>query len=337
MARPIKKGLDYFPLDTNLIHNIKIRKIMKACGAQAIAVLVCLLGNIYGDKGYYMQWDDDTCFLVADDTGASEAAVQEVVVKAVQVKFFDKYMLDEHQILTSEGVQERYRMAAKKKKDGSIEPKFQLPRIVSDSKNGVSGGDNPVMGTDNPQSKLDETKPNENKDNPAHSGKPKYVPTDRPYLIAKQLFEAIRGNNSEFKPKFGEKDLQRWANDIRLAHEQDGREYDKLAKMVDWCQADSFWQTNILSGAKLRAKFDQMAAQANAKAKQKSQSSNYGRSPRKEVVPSWAKGQTHVRHITPEERAKMMAVIDGDESSGNAVVDMKRLAERVANLPDRKR
>lgn len=29
MARPIKLGLDYFPMDTNVLKNIKIRRLMK--------------------------------------------------------------------------------------------------------------------------------------------------------------------------------------------------------------------------------------------------------------------------------------------------------------------
>lgn len=166
MARPIKKGLDYFPLDVDLIHDIKIRKIMRACGAQSIAVLVDLLGNIYGDEGYYMRWDDDDCFLVADDIGTSEAAVQEIVAKAVQVDFFDKGMYEENLILTSKGIQERYKMAAKKKKDSTIDPRYQLPKIVSSSQNEVSGADNSVSGADNQQRKEKESKVNKSKDKP---------------------------------------------------------------------------------------------------------------------------------------------------------------------------
>ncbi|MDB8996972.1 DUF4373 domain-containing protein [Parabacteroides distasonis] len=35
MARPIKKGLDYFPLDTDLLSNRKIRQIKRKYGSDA--------------------------------------------------------------------------------------------------------------------------------------------------------------------------------------------------------------------------------------------------------------------------------------------------------------
>ena len=81
MARPIKKGIDYFNLDVDFLRDIKVRKIMRACGNQSIAVLICLLCNIYQDEGYYMTWDADMRFLVADDIGAKESAVQDVVLR----------------------------------------------------------------------------------------------------------------------------------------------------------------------------------------------------------------------------------------------------------------
>lgn len=75
MARPYKQGLDYFPLDVNFLQDIKTRKIMRACGAQSIPILISLLSSIYREAGYYVQWDSDMPFLVADEVGASEGAV----------------------------------------------------------------------------------------------------------------------------------------------------------------------------------------------------------------------------------------------------------------------
>lgn len=308
MARPLKKGLDYFPLDVDLIHNIKIRKIMRACGAQSVAVLVDLLGSIYGDEGYYMQWDDDSCFLVADDVGTSEAAVQEIVAKAVQVGFFDSGMYDNQSILTSKGIQERYRMAAKKKKDSSIDPKFRLLKTVSSAQNGVSDVDNPVSGSDNPQSKVKESKVNKIKKRP-HSGKPKYGPDDLPYQVAEHLLKRIREHNPDFK----QPNLQHWANDARLAHERDRRDYAKLDRMVDWCQDDDFWQGNILSTKKLREKYDQLAAQANRNFKK-------GKASVHETLPDWARRDNDQTQAKPKQlSAEQQAELDER---------MRRLRER---------
>lgn len=155
MARPIKKGIDYFPLDVSFLSDMKIRKIRKACGDTAITMLIYLLGNIYQDEGYYMQWDDDVRFLVADDIGTSESAVTELLNKAFKVKFFDKNLFDKYKILTSHGIQIRYQKAAYKKVDSSIRPEYSL---ISDTESKVSGTDNSVSDDRSTQRKEDESK-----------------------------------------------------------------------------------------------------------------------------------------------------------------------------------
>lgn len=165
MARPIKEGLDYFPLDTDIIHDLKIRKIMRSNGPQAIAVLLDLLGNIYGDHGYYMQWDDDVRFLIADDVGISEAAVDEMVKKAVQVDFFNKKLFDKFSILTSKGIQKRYQKASKRKTSYCIQKRYSL--VVNVHNNSVNVDKNPrsseVNSAKSTQSKVKESKGNKSK------------------------------------------------------------------------------------------------------------------------------------------------------------------------------
>ena len=89
MERPYKQGVDYYSLDVDFLKDIKYRKIRKSCGPQTCEILLCLLSYIYGDMGYFLRWDEDSAFLVADDVGAKEGLVEEVVNKAVQVGFFD--------------------------------------------------------------------------------------------------------------------------------------------------------------------------------------------------------------------------------------------------------
>lgn len=67
----------------------------------------------------------------------------------------------------------------------------------------------------------------------------------------------------------------KWADAFRLLHEKDGHAWADIAAMVDWCQADPFWRANILSGAKLREKWDQLAAKRAAETK--GDGSRYGR------------------------------------------------------------
>lgn len=53
---------------------------------------------------------------------------------------------------------------------------------------------------------------------------------------------------------------RRWADAFRLMHDRDGHSWEAIDAMVDWSQADPFWRSNILSGDKLREKWDQLAA-----------------------------------------------------------------------------
>lgn len=55
----------------------------------------------------------------------------------------------------------------------------------------------------------------------------------------------------------------KWRTDMRLLHERDGRSFTQIENMIRWCQADDFWRANILSPAKLRAKYDQMRLRAS--------------------------------------------------------------------------
>ncbi|AYJ45921.1 DUF4373 domain-containing protein [Enterococcus casseliflavus] len=164
MARPTKKGLDYFPLDVDFLSDLKIRRIIKACGKEAVHILVALLANIYRDEGYYVLWDDDLAFLVADEVGTKEGTVEELVRKAVQVKFFDKDIFDKYSVLTSKGIQNRYILATKERKKVELEFKYLLTNEVNRSNISINGRGNPVNQGNNQQSKVKESKEKEIKE-----------------------------------------------------------------------------------------------------------------------------------------------------------------------------
>lgn len=164
MARPTKKGLDYFPLDVDFLSDLKVRRIIKACGKEAVHILVALLANIYRDEGYYVLWDDDLAFLVADEVGTKEGTVEELVKKAVQVKFFDKDIFDKYSVLTSKGIQSRYILATKERKKVELEFKYLLTNEVNRSNISINGRNNSVNQGNNQQSKVKESKEKEIKE-----------------------------------------------------------------------------------------------------------------------------------------------------------------------------
>ena len=147
---------------------------MRAYGPQAFTILFNLLCTIYGDEGYYMRWDDDACFLIADDIGVKEVTVSDVVDKAVQVNFFDGNMFENKSILTSKGIQERYKLVTKRSSN-TIKPEYDLAinaakTIVNVTETGVNVTKTQVNAAKTPQSKVNETKPNNKKNSASDDG-----------------------------------------------------------------------------------------------------------------------------------------------------------------------
>lgn len=130
MARPLSRGIEYYPLDVDFLNNLKIKRIMKSCGPNSIAIIILLLGNIYGDEGYFMKWDEDVCFLVADAVGAKEVYVKEVLKKCLQVDLFSIELFEKYKIITSNGIQKRFFEITKRRKRENLIDDYLLVNVT---------------------------------------------------------------------------------------------------------------------------------------------------------------------------------------------------------------
>lgn len=148
-GRPTKQGIDYFPIDVGFFSDIKIRKISRACGPQSASILICLLCNIYRDEGYYILWDEDLPFVIADTVGVAEGAVKEVLTKALQVGYFEKSMYEQHHILTSSDIQRQFQLATYQRKETTINPDFW----INCTNNSINCTNNSINCVHNEQSK----------------------------------------------------------------------------------------------------------------------------------------------------------------------------------------
>lgn len=148
-GRPTKQGIDYFPIDVGFFTDVKIRKISRACGSQSTSILICLLCNIYKDEGYYILWDEDLPFVIADTVGVSEGAVKEVLIKSLQVGFFDQELYEKYKILTSSGIQKRFLLATYQRKETTIIPEY----LINCANNSINCTNNSINHSDNEQSK----------------------------------------------------------------------------------------------------------------------------------------------------------------------------------------
>lgn len=105
-ARPPKSGIDYFPLDVHM--DTRMRLIEAEFGLTGFAVVVKLLQYIYGQGGYYGEWNDEVALLFGRDIGLGGSAVSEIVSAAIRREIFDRDLYERFSILTSEKIQRDY-------------------------------------------------------------------------------------------------------------------------------------------------------------------------------------------------------------------------------------
>ena len=92
---------------------------------------------------------------------------------------------------------------------------------------------------------------------PTHTHTPNIVNDPVHKELADYLAKRIEDNGSKLPTV-----TESWVKEIRLMIERDGRTVEQIRYIIDWCQDDSFWRSNILSPSKLRAKFDQLRLNA---------------------------------------------------------------------------
>jgi hypothetical protein len=116
MARPLKRGLSYFPFDTDLFNNRKILRLINKYGCDGAAVYFFVLCEIYSTEGYFVPFNEELCFDICFTFHISEARIKKILAYCVEIRLFDDNVLKKHQALSSTGIQERYLEVAKRLK-----------------------------------------------------------------------------------------------------------------------------------------------------------------------------------------------------------------------------
>lgn len=163
----MSNGVDYFPLEVTL--NDKFELIEAEFGLTGFAVVVKLFQRIYGGQGYYCEWNDEVALLFARKVGLGGNAVSEIVSASVKRGIFNKTLYDKYNILTSEGIQERYFKAVSRRKSVEVEKRYLLCECTQFLKNVDIIYKNADISTENvykiEQSKGKESRVKESKEN----------------------------------------------------------------------------------------------------------------------------------------------------------------------------
>lgn len=125
MARPLKAGLDYFPLDVDIDSDDKIQLIEGLYRTDGFATYMKLLMKIYSD-GFYYKWGEKEKILMAKRIGISVELVEKIVLDCIKYGLFSEKLWLNHELLSSAGIQRRYFNACGKKKKGQIEAEYLL-------------------------------------------------------------------------------------------------------------------------------------------------------------------------------------------------------------------
>lgn len=88
---------------------------------------------------------------------------------------------------------------------------------------------------------------------------PVFIITSNEFILSQLLYTLILKRNEYFKKP----DLQAWSKTMDLILRVDKRPRATVKAVIKWCQADDFWQNNILSVNKLRIQFDQLQMKMN--------------------------------------------------------------------------
>ena len=141
---------------------------------------------------------------------------------------------------------------------GSVQPSLQ-----GSLQDGVQGSvqDGSALYKQN-KTKQNKTNTSDKSQATRHKTKPKFSDDSTEMKLAMYLFSKIKENNPEHRP-LTDTQKQSWADHIRLMMQRDNRTAEQIKNMIDWCQNDEFWKTNILSTAKLRKQYDKMKVRAN--------------------------------------------------------------------------
>jgi hypothetical protein len=133
MARPLKHGLDYFPLNVDFFEDDKIQFVSSRFDEKGELIAVKLLCKIF-KAGYFIEWNDDAALLFSKGAGrnVTPSLANDVVNELIRRGFFHKGLFERFSVLTSNGIQKRYIKICTdaKRKDWKIEEKYCVEQFT---------------------------------------------------------------------------------------------------------------------------------------------------------------------------------------------------------------
>lgn len=123
MARPMKQGLDYFPVDVAI--DDKVKMVEAKYGVAGFGIIIKTWQIIY-ENSYFIKWTERELLLYKNRINADINLINDVINECIKWGVFDQELKDKYDILTSRGLQRRYAEAIKRRKEITIEKAYWI-------------------------------------------------------------------------------------------------------------------------------------------------------------------------------------------------------------------
>jgi hypothetical protein len=226
----------WFKHDSNARHDIKIQYLRSVHGNAGYGMFWMLIEIMRDSNDYCLKYNQMTFVALSREFDLTEVETRSFIDFCINTELLTK----DNGIIYSESLLKRL--------DKLEERKRQLKL------NGMKGG--------RPRKEQQEQAPEANSKLEAEPDKSKQQKPVRTknatvaqYSVeVNQLTDLLVQKIKENNPKAQTPNFDQWRDSIRLMMENDKYEFEQIKKMIEWCQSDDFWKSNILSAKKLREK-----------------------------------------------------------------------------------
>jgi hypothetical protein len=214
MARPIKKGLSYFPLDVGVFKDKRITKIERKFGVYGSSIFLRILTMVY-EHGYYLEMtEEDLITELIYQIGVGKISyqrVRNVILMCCELGILDEPLFRQG-VITSDGIQKQFIRVAKRRKEVDISKYWlldsatmeELGVLLSMEKNeekGVNVNNNSVNVDINTQSKRKRKRDKKIKEDKSIYGFPKMHFLTK-LLIQRKYIEEIDADIMKYNDLF---------------------------------------------------------------------------------------------------------------------------------------
>jgi hypothetical protein len=252
LARPTKLYLDYFSHDTDAVNDEKMEIFRSVYGNDGYAFYFIILERTYRTENATIDLSKNVFVIgLAKKLMITTEKFHEMLETAFELEMFNRELYEAEKKLTSNGIQKRFEDVMNqrnqwKKKKSKDNQEFSTEKTNDDyefSPEKTIGKTRQRKG--NMKGKENE-KEIENKKSDVEK-----VFSDDVLFLNHLLISKIKNNNPQAKQP---SNVNQWNDAIRLMIESDGYTKEQIEKMIQYCQSDEFWKSNILSAKKLREK-----------------------------------------------------------------------------------